>query len=211
MEQIKYYDIEKQRSHKAGFKEVLGSSKLFIGLVLIALIGCNFYLSSIEIKAWYEVHTKVFFGIFSFFVGFHLLIMLSIKSSKNDKENKNVALTNQEDKDTYFIKIGQEVKEHKGDIKESSNKENIVDVTGLPFLIEPSVLDELVAQEDKVAIETEIKNLLEILTDRQKEAVYLRFIQELEYEEVANLLDMTAPAVRKLISRAIKRMRDENC
>ena len=55
-----------------------------------------------------------------------------------------------------------------------------------------------------------LKNLLKILTDRQKEAVYLRFIQELEYEEVANLLDMTAPAVRKLISRAIKRMRDEN-
>ena len=89
------------------------------------------------------------------------------------------------------------------DIYKSSNKENIVDVTNLPFLIEPSVLDELVANEDKAAIETEIKNLLEILTDRQKEAVYLRFIQELEYEEVANLLDMTAPAVRKLISRAI--------
>ena len=95
------------------------------------------------------------------------------------------------------------------DIYKSSNKENIVDVTNLPFLIEPSVLDELVANEDKAAIETEIKNLLEILTDKQKEAVYLRFIQELEYEEVANLLDMTAPAVRKLISRAIKRMRDE--
>ena len=95
------------------------------------------------------------------------------------------------------------------DIYKSSNKENIVDVTNLPFLIEPSVLDELIANEDKATIETEIKNLLKILTDRQKEAVYLRFIQELEYEEVANLLDMTAPAVRKLISRAIKRMRDE--
>ena len=92
------------------------------------------------------------------------------------------------------------------DIYKSSNKENIIDVTDLPFLIEPSVLDELIANEDKATIE----NLLKILTDRQKEAVYLRFIQELEYEEVANLLDMTAPAVRKLISRAIKRMRDEN-
>ena len=61
------------------------------------------------------------------------------------------------------------------DIYKSSNKENIVDVTNLPFLIEPSVLDELVANEDKAAIETEIKNLLEILTDRQKEAVYLRY------------------------------------
>ena len=96
------------------------------------------------------------------------------------------------------------------DIYKSLNKENIVEAPDLPFLIEPSVLDELIANEDKLALETEIKTLLEILTDRQREAVYLRFIQEMEYEDVADLLDMTAPAVRKLISRAIKRMRDEN-
>ena len=96
------------------------------------------------------------------------------------------------------------------DIYKSLNKENIVETPNLPFLIEPSVLDELIANEDKLALETEIKTLLEILTDRQREAVYLRFIQEMEYEDVADLLDMTAPAVRKLISRAIKRMRDEN-
>ncbi len=96
------------------------------------------------------------------------------------------------------------------DIYKSLNKENIVEVTDLPFLIEPSVLDELIDNEDKLTLENKIKNLLEILTDRQREAVYLRFIQDMEYEEVANLLDMTAPAARKLISRAIKRMRDEN-
>ena len=95
------------------------------------------------------------------------------------------------------------------DIYKSQNKEEVVDIMNLPFLMEPSVLDELVAHEDKIALETEIKNLLDILTDRQREAVYLRFIQEMEYEEVADLLDMTAPAVRKLISRAIKRMREE--
>jgi RNA polymerase sigma factor (sigma-70 family) len=96
------------------------------------------------------------------------------------------------------------------DIYKSVNKEDLVETTDLPFLIEPSVLDELIANEDKITLEAEVKNLLNILTDRQREAVYLRFIQEMEYEEVANLLDMTAPAVRKLISRAIKRMRDEN-
>ncbi|MDR0393714.1 MAG: sigma-70 family RNA polymerase sigma factor [Tannerella sp.] len=80
----------------------------------------------------------------------------------------------------------------------------------LPFLIEPSVLDELIAGEEKADLELRVGELLQVLTDRQKEAVYLHFIQELAYEEVANLLDMTAPAVRKLISRAIKRMRNEN-
>lgn len=87
--------------------------------------------------------------------------------------------------------------------------ENSQEPSEPPFLIEPSVLDELIAGEEKKTLELKVNELLYILTDRQREAVYLRFIQELEYEEVANLLDMTAPAVRKLISRAIKRMREE--
>lgn len=96
------------------------------------------------------------------------------------------------------------------DIHKSTIKENPLETSELPFLLEPSVLDELIADEEKENLERRVDELLQLLTDRQKEAVYLRYIQELEYEEVANLLDMTAPAVRKLISRAIKRMRDEN-
>ena len=96
------------------------------------------------------------------------------------------------------------------DIYKSVAKENPLKTSDLPFLIEPSVLDDMIAEEEKEDVEQRVGELLNVLTDRQKEAVYLRFIQEMEYEEVANLLDMTAPAVRKLISRAIKRMRDEN-
>ncbi|MDR0393877.1 MAG: sigma-70 family RNA polymerase sigma factor [Tannerella sp.] len=96
------------------------------------------------------------------------------------------------------------------DIYKSVVKENPLEMSEFPFLIEPSVLDELIAGEDKANLELRVGELLRILTDRQKEAIYLHFIREMEYEEVANLLDMTAPAVRKLISRAIKRMRDEN-
>jgi len=96
------------------------------------------------------------------------------------------------------------------DIYKSTIKEDRLDIEELPFLIETSVFDNLIEKEDKVALENEVNSLLEILTDRQKEAVYLRFIQEMEYDEVADMLDMTSPAVRKLISRAIKRMRDEN-
>jgi RNA polymerase sigma factor (sigma-70 family) len=101
------------------------------------------------------------------------------------------------------------LKNHLLDIYKSAAKENPLDESEYPFLIEPSVLDELIADEEKANLELRVGKLLQVLTDRQKEAVYLRFIQEMEYEEVAGLLDMTAQAVRKLISRAIKRMRDE--
>ena len=96
------------------------------------------------------------------------------------------------------------------DIYKSIKREAKEEVTDLPFLIEPSVLDELVAMEEELALESEMKALLGVLTDRQREGVYLRFIQEMEYEEIGVLLDMTAPAVRKLITRAMKRMRDGN-
>jgi len=96
------------------------------------------------------------------------------------------------------------------DIYKSTIKEDLQGNLELPFSIETSVLDEIIAYEDKISLELQINHLLNMLTDRQREAVYLRFIQEMEYEEIANLLEMTPPAVRKLISRAIKRMREEN-
>ena len=40
-EDIKYYDIEKQRSHKADFKEVLGSSKLFVRNMSVVFLSLS--------------------------------------------------------------------------------------------------------------------------------------------------------------------------
>jgi len=80
----------------------------------------------------------------------------------------------------------------------------------LNFSIKVTVLDELIRNEDRDYIQREVEKYLNCLTFRQREAVYLRFIQELEYEEIAVLLDMTSHGVRKLVSRAIIRMRIQN-
>jgi RNA polymerase sigma factor (sigma-70 family) len=80
----------------------------------------------------------------------------------------------------------------------------------LSFSVKATVLDELISEEENSALQKRIENLLNCLTDRQREAVYLRFIQEMEYDEIAALLKMTPHATRKLISRAIQRMREEN-
>lgn len=95
------------------------------------------------------------------------------------------------------------------DIYKSTYKEKDMDPAGLPFLVEASIMDTIIEEEDRKLLEQRVNNLLKVLTDRQKEAVYLRFIQGMEYEEVGDLLEMTPPAVRKLVSRAIKRMRED--
>ena len=96
------------------------------------------------------------------------------------------------------------------DIYKSAVNTKEINSSEMNFTIKTTILDDLIEEEDRIFLQTKINNLLDILTSRQKEAVYLRFIQELEYEEIGTLLDMTPQAARKLISRAIKRMREEN-
>lgn len=79
----------------------------------------------------------------------------------------------------------------------------------LNFSITTTVLDQIIVEEDRTLIKLQIDDLLSKLTSRQKEAIYLRFIQELEYEEIAEIMDMTPHAARKLISRSLKRLRDD--
>lgn len=77
----------------------------------------------------------------------------------------------------------------------------------LNFTITTTVLDQIIEEEDRVIIKQQVDDLLLKLTSRQKEAMYLRYIQELEYEEIAEILDITPHATRKLISRSMKRLR----
>lgn len=77
------------------------------------------------------------------------------------------------------------------------------------FSLKVNVLDTLIAEEERFYIEQTLEKYLRCLTGRQKEAVWLRFIQEMDYEEIGIQLDMTPHAVRKLISRAILRIRQQ--
>ncbi len=79
----------------------------------------------------------------------------------------------------------------------------------LSFSITTTVLDRIINEEDRTIIQQQVEDLLSKLTPRQKEAIYLRFMQELEYEEIAEIMDITPHAARKLISRSLKRLRDD--
>ena len=54
-----------------------------------------------------------------------------------------------------------------------------------------------------------IEKIFENLTGRQKEAVYLYYIEELTYEEICQLLGMNYQSVRNIIHRALVRLREK--
>jgi len=97
------------------------------------------------------------------------------------------------------------------DIYKSKVNSSTTDISTdiLSFSITTTVLDQIIIEEDRIIIQQKIDKLLSKLTSRQKEAIYLRFIQELEYSEIAEILDMTQHAARKLISRSLKRLKDD--
>ena len=53
-----------------------------------------------------------------------------------------------------------------------------------------------------------ILQLMNQLTDRQREAIYHRFIEELSMEEIAVLMQMNTQSVQNLIQRSLKKMRE---
>ncbi len=84
------------------------------------------------------------------------------------------------------------------------------DVTRLPFSTEVTVLDTIIGEEEKENIKTMIESMLNSLTDRQREAIYLRYMQNLDYDEIAELLNMSSGSVRKLVYRAIMNLREKS-
>lgn len=80
----------------------------------------------------------------------------------------------------------------------------------LNFSIKTTVLDDMIEAEDQAIIQQKIEKLLSILSPLQKEALYLRYIQELDYVEISGMMNKTEVSVRKLVSQAIRKIRKEN-
>ena len=53
----------------------------------------------------------------------------------------------------------------------------------------------------------DVKNHLEKLSDNQKEIIYLKYYQGMDYDEIAMIMDMNYQSARNLMNRAIKSLR----
>ena len=57
-------------------------------------------------------------------------------------------------------------------------------------------------------IQRTVQTVLGVLTDRQREIIYYRYIEELSIEEIAALTEMNYQSVQNSIQRALKKIRD---
>lgn len=67
----------------------------------------------------------------------------------------------------------------------------------------------LLQSEEELANAQLLKTLLNKLTVRQREAIYLHFYHNLSYEEMAHIMNMNYQSVLNLIQRALKTLRQE--
>lgn len=84
---------------------------------------------------------------------------------------------------------------------EKDNEEFVFDIT---YSTERDIMDKERANLNLHLLSKAIAGL----TPRQKEAIYLKFTEELEYKEIAEIMEMSVESCRNLICKAIKSLKD---
>lgn len=79
----------------------------------------------------------------------------------------------------------------------------------IPFNIQITIEDTLIDTENKQLIKNQIEEMLDSLTERQREIIYLRYIQEYDYHQIAELLNISIHGCRKLVSKAMINLREK--
>ena len=70
-----------------------------------------------------------------------------------------------------------------------------------------TAIDRMISHEDELEKEKLLKSLFSMLTARQKEIVYYRFIEGMGLEEISKLLSLDYHSVANTVQRALKKMR----
>ena len=97
------------------------------------------------------------------------------------------------------------------DIQKHGRRITFDDMSKQDFRMDVSFADEMIiSAEERHQIEIRVKKLMDELTPTQKEAIYLRYIQEMEYDEIADLLHINPESVRKLVHRGLDKLRQQN-
>lgn len=77
-----------------------------------------------------------------------------------------------------------------------------------PFALVPSVEDDQIIMENLEITKSKLSAAMIRLTDRQREAIFLRFYEEFSYPEIADMMGITVKATYKLMARSIEVVRE---
>ena len=74
--------------------------------------------------------------------------------------------------------------------------------------LDPTAEEQVTTALSQNELQQTVRKVLSLLTDRQREIIYYRYIEELSIEEIASLMDMNYQSVQNSIQRSIKKIRE---
>jgi RNA polymerase sigma factor (sigma-70 family) len=77
----------------------------------------------------------------------------------------------------------------------------------LPFDIADSALED---REEEERVRRQVETILNSLTPRRREILYLRFLHQLDYDEISRIMHLSGQAARNLIHRAVVHVRENH-
>ena len=84
----------------------------------------------------------------------------------------------------------------------------ISDEIEIPFTSEPNTERLMILSEEKTDVMLQLQKQLKSLTNRQQEAIYLKYYEERSYEEICTIMDINYQSVRNLISSGLIKMKE---
>ena len=93
-------------------------------------------------------------------------------------------------------------------LKKNQKLQAVDSFDNIDFQAELSIEELIIGSEHSEEMVEKIKNAFEALSARQKEVLYLRFYQNLDYEEIADVVGIRYQSLRNLISTGIKKLRE---
>ena len=93
-------------------------------------------------------------------------------------------------------------------VKKVSQAQNEITDHDVAFGTELSIEDILSQTEMNAERAEKIKRAFDRLSARQKEAIYLKYYNDKDYEDICEVLDISYQSARNLVSSGIKKLRD---
>jgi len=75
------------------------------------------------------------------------------------------------------------------------------------FPLQVTILEDMIDRENSELIRKKVETLLNSLTPNQREVVYLKYMIGLQHKEIAEVLGIHEESVRKLLYRAMEKLR----
>ena len=76
------------------------------------------------------------------------------------------------------------------------------------FAFEPTVEELYIVREEYDEEQKKLQQILSVLTPRQKEIIYYRYVQELDFDEICTLMNLNYQSAQNLIQRSLKKIKD---